>query len=185
MKKNIYHFLCCALIALSQGACTDVVDKTNLGAISDNVMWQDPKLIVSYFDNVMSDCIPGSERDLASHSEESTYYNEIVFDNLTANTSAGYWDRWYYTPIRKINRFLDRLGYDGFIHEQPATSSMDESLREDMIGQVLVMRGYLYFDMVVGMAVSPFFCMNRLSLVWILKTCKPLGPRHRNVSAKL
>jgi len=157
MKKIlIYPIAGFFVLALAVTACTDAVEKTDLGRITDEVIWDTPNFIKGYFDNVMNDAIPGAERGLLGHSDESYAFNSgtaVVYDNYQVNTVDGGLynaniDRWPYVTLRKINRFLDHAEYDGFKSNLPMTDKLDIKDKEDMIGQMLVIRAYHYFDLV-------------------------------------
>ena len=157
MKKIIiYPILVIFALALVDTACTDAVEKTDLGRITDEVIWDTPNFIKGYFNNVMDGAIPGSERGLLGHADENYNFNSgtsVVYDNYQVNTvDAGLYnqnvDRWPYVTLRKINRFLDHAEYDGFKSNLPMTDQLDMKDKEDMIGQMLVVRAYHYFDLV-------------------------------------
>ncbi|MDR3093030.1 MAG: RagB/SusD family nutrient uptake outer membrane protein, partial [Bacteroidales bacterium] len=152
MKKIIYQFLGFFAIAVLP-ACEDAVYKTDLSKVTDDVVWEDPKFIKATFDNVMHFATPGREWLLLGHSDESKNSTRVLYDNYVANDldDEGYSDnvdRWPYETLRKINRFLDHAGYDGFASAQPMTSKLAVNEKEDMIGQLLVVRAYHYFDLV-------------------------------------
>ena len=156
MKKIINTILLGGVFAMmALSGCTDVVEKTDLGKVTDDVVWKDPKLIRGYFSNTMYASMPGSEARLLGHSDEC-YKQEstttVVYDNFNINADGGGgWenvDRWPYGTLRKINRFLDHAGYDGFVSTQPIISTFPQAEKEDMIGHMLVLRAYHYFDMV-------------------------------------
>ena len=142
------------IMALSLSACIEAVEKTDLSRITDDAVWKDPALITRYFNNTMNVAVPQGESQLLGHTDEcyrSESTTAFVYDNLGVNedTRTGYEniDRWPYETIRKINRFLDHAGFDGFDSPQPMTTDLPQANKEDMIGQMLVARAYHYFDM--------------------------------------
>jgi hypothetical protein len=152
MKKisySLYLFLALALIACEE----QTMNKTDLGSVTADGIWEVPAFIKSFVDNTMRTRpddgahMPGGERGLMYHCEES-YNNsvtEAVYDNYQVDNPDGglTWgnvDRWSYVAIRKTNVFLDNR--DNF------TPSLPEKDKQDYIGQMLVARAWMYFDMV-------------------------------------
>jgi hypothetical protein len=139
-------------------ACEDrVMDKTDLKNETADVVWNVPTYIKGLTDQAMyggtteekarNNGIPRGERGLMNHCEESfgSGTTEAVYDNYQVDSPDGgiYWgnvDRWSYTNIRTINMFLDNR--DKF------TAQLPEKDKQDYTGQMLVLRAWLYFDMV-------------------------------------
>jgi hypothetical protein len=156
MKKIINTILLGGVFAImALSGCTDAVEKTDLGRVTDDAVWKDPRLIRGYFNNTMYAAMPGSEVRLLGHADECFKRESgitVVYDNFGINADGGGgWenvDRWPYETIRKINRFLDHAGYEDFVSLQPITSALPQAEKEDMIGHMLVLRAYHYFDLV-------------------------------------
>ena len=155
-NKDMKKIMIFGIMALSLFACMDAVDKTDLSRITDDNVWKDPAYIKRYFSNTMDAATPHSESRLYGHTDEgfrSETHTTVVYDNFNVNNaSGGSYDenieRWPYETIRKINRFLDHAGYDDFNTPQPMTSNLLPAEKEDMLGQMLVVRAWHYFDLV-------------------------------------
>jgi hypothetical protein len=156
IKRIMSRFLLGGVLAVTAlTACTDAVEKTDLGRVTDDVVWKDPKLVRGYFNNTMRSG-PGPESRLLGHADEcykfesttSVVYDEFNADEVGGDASWENIDRWPYEALRSINRFLDHAGHDGFVSSQPISPALPQSEKEDMVGQMLVLRAYHYFDLV-------------------------------------
>jgi hypothetical protein len=158
MKKNndMKRIILLGIMALSLSACIEAVEKTDLSRLTDDAVWNEPALIKMYFNNTMNSAIPHGESRLLGHADEcyrSESTTNVAYDNFNVNKTDGGGsyeniDRWPYETIRKINRFIDHAGHDGFDTPQPMTPNLPQAEKEDMLGQMLVVRAYHYFDMV-------------------------------------
>ena len=155
MKKT-YQAIITVVTASFLTACIEAVEKTNLGSPTDDIVWSDAQYVKRHFDYVMSAATPNSEVRQMAHSDEGYVYEatrDVVYDESNANDADGgasstNVDRWPYDKLREINRFLDHAGYEGFASPQPVTADLPQAEKEDMIGHLLVLRAYHYFDMV-------------------------------------
>jgi hypothetical protein len=123
------------------------MDKKDLeNLLADNV-WQDPVLIKGFMDDVMKNNIPEHERDYLKNCDESygQYNNGVVYDQITINDESGRYglniDRWTYGAIRNINKFLENI-------DKCPADKLTVALRNQYVAQMLVLRAWLYFDMV-------------------------------------
>ncbi|MDR1813481.1 MAG: RagB/SusD family nutrient uptake outer membrane protein [Tannerella sp.] len=141
MKKILnYIVLSLTLIVF---ACEDVLDKRDLGAITTDDVWVTPSLLDGYFNQTMSDGIPGFNSDVTIHTEEGYSLTVNVVNNTVAvDMSIGDGiDKWHYGTIRKINRFLENV-------DICPSDKLSDAAKNDYKAQMLVLRAYLYFDMV-------------------------------------
>jgi hypothetical protein len=162
MKKIKYQLCMLLFIAFAIASCEDqAVDKQDLKSITSDVIWNEPAFIKGALDAAMSGArtnmndlnsvaentgVPDYERELMGHSEEG-YSRTVLYDSFNANDidQGISWqniDRWSYSNIRNINRFLDAEKAGLF------TPKLAQATKEDYLGQMLVLRAYLYFDMV-------------------------------------
>lgn len=149
MKKNtvIYSLLAIGLITFS--SCSKVLDKNDLSAISEPVVWSDPKLATAFVNNIYM-TVPGWDVTLADASDEASRSNSWINGTTTIdNGGPGYWP---YAAIRNMNVFLKEI--DG------TQSTIAEDTRKVLRGQVRFIRAYTYFEMVkryggVPLIVSP------------------------------
>jgi hypothetical protein len=143
MKKIFNHTVLFFALALSLAACEGVLDKRDLGAITTDDVWVTPSLLDGYFNQTMSDGIPGFNSDVTIHTEEGYDLSVNVVNNTVAvDKSIGLGiDRWHYGTIRKINRFLENV-------DICPSDKLTDAAKNDYKAQMLVLRAYLYFDMV-------------------------------------
>jgi hypothetical protein len=115
------------------------MDKNNLASITDENVWSDVKYTTAYFDKLHRDYMPGWS---ATQTDEACgalgEYDAVLFGRMTINTlDNGSWgDK--YDWIRNVNLFLEKL----------ETSSIDAEKRDVLKAQALVLRAWLYFDLV-------------------------------------
>ncbi|MDR0559768.1 MAG: RagB/SusD family nutrient uptake outer membrane protein [Prevotellaceae bacterium] len=157
LKRTVSRLIPVSVFAAAfLSSCADVVEKTDLSKITDDAVWNEPGMIRGYFDNTMNAAMPGFEHRLLGHADEcfktesgtSVAYNSFDVNKADGGSYAANIDRWPYEHLRKINRFLDHVGYDGFVSRQPATDKLSQAEKENMTGQMLVLRAYHYFDLV-------------------------------------
>jgi hypothetical protein len=143
-------FTACMFITCIFTACTDAVEKTDLSKPTDDIVWANAQYVKRHFDYIMNEATPHADLRQTAHSDEGYVYEagrDVIYDNININDINDV-DRWPYTKLREINRFLDHAGYDGFVSPKPITANLPLAEKEDMIGHLLVLRAYHYFDMV-------------------------------------
>jgi hypothetical protein len=156
MKKIYIYVLLLATLVFA--SCEDeVMDKTDLGNGTIDMIWEQPAYIKGLVDQAMfggedegaaqNKGIPQGERRLMCHCEESydvsvteVAYNNFQVDNADGGLTWANVDRWSYSNIRTINTFLDNR--DKF------TPKLSEKDKQDYTAQILTLRAWLYFDMV-------------------------------------
>lgn len=122
------------LMLLGILSCTKVLDKPDLSAIPDDLVWQDGSLSKAFLDNIYFNTLPGWP-DANNHlSDEGGGGADFMYGQLTEN-SVNYWP---YGTIRSINLLLQKI----------QTSPLQESEKNLLRGQALFMRSWLYFQLV-------------------------------------
>ena len=79
--------------------CEDVLDKTNLGAVSEDAVWNDVDLATAYVYEIYDDNLPGWDRGISDRSDESDEGDAYMYGQLTENSGTS----WPYGNIRNIN----------------------------------------------------------------------------------
>lgn len=144
MKARNYIFIIAGM--LLSASCTKVLDKRDLTALQDDLVFSDSVLARTYIDYVYDQNLPGwggtwgPRGDLSEEtSGESKFFEGTLLINdvsdfgtsLTANTNP-------FIKIRHINVFLD--GAD--------KGTLSESWREVLKGQAYFFRAWRYFELV-------------------------------------
>ncbi|OOG18870.1 RagB/SusD family nutrient uptake outer membrane protein [Sphingobacterium sp. CZ-UAM] len=123
--------------ALAMSSCSKVLDKNDLSAISEPVVWSDPKLATAFVNNIYT-TLPGWDVGLADATDEASRKTNWIDGTTTIdNGGPGYWP---YSDIRKMNIFLKEI--DG------SQSTIAPETRKVLKGQVRFIRAYTYFEMV-------------------------------------
>lgn len=160
MNKTDYHKvfympLLVAFFTLFLSACVkDILNVKPLNSISDADVWKDAKLIQTYVNNVYRTLPHGFSinglESYACYSDEARYRSRTDFESVNAGnitpTSLGFLDLWigtsdfpgYYTTISKCNRFFANID----------ASSIDETAKKRMIGEMKVLRAYSYHRLI-------------------------------------
>ncbi|MDR1747277.1 MAG: RagB/SusD family nutrient uptake outer membrane protein [Tannerella sp.] len=131
------------LVTLFLTGCEDVMNKQNLSSLTADKTWEDPVLVKGFLDNVMNS-LPGVGG--TNHwTEESFIYDrvaipyDVITSSIRGQTLFGVGDCWYYGEIRNINKFLENVDL---------CTSLPAATRNDYVAQILVLRAWLYFNMV-------------------------------------
>jgi hypothetical protein len=138
-------FLVSFISLLFLGSCTDVLDKKDITAISEEEVWNNPLYATNYLNRLYFDNLPVWE-NLAHYSDESHGGENVLYgqltnssiDDLTGNSDLSKNDHPAYTRIRNINLFLSKIG----------SGSIDAETQSLLRGQALVLRAWRYFKMV-------------------------------------
>lgn len=135
-------FILILFIFFAVSSCEDVFDKQPLNKISDSDVWQQKSLIESY----VTDLYSRWPWDAFSHyqwynfSDEGTFalgssYNNVATGGATrTNDNISYWS---YDYLRDINVFLEKIG----------DTPLNEADRNQLEGEVRVIRAWVYFEM--------------------------------------
>ncbi|MDR1103083.1 MAG: RagB/SusD family nutrient uptake outer membrane protein, partial [Tannerella sp.] len=140
MKSKIYSIIF-ALAALTFSGCTDVMNKTNLGQLLAEDIWEDPYLIRGYMDNIINGALPDGKRVTMGATEELyRRYGEMEFvlNSYNINSEVGTWP---YGTISNINKFLENV-------DRCPSEKLSDELKTQYKAQMLTMRGWRYFNMV-------------------------------------
>ena len=113
--------------------CEDVLDKTNLGAVSEDAVWNDADLATAYVFEIYDDNLPNWDRGISDRSDESDEGDAYMYGQLTENSV----NNWSYGNIRNINILLENI--DG--------GTIGESEKNRLKGEALFFRGWAYFEM--------------------------------------
>lgn len=137
--KHIKYILL-TMLSLVVLSCNDVLDKRDLGAISE--IWNDANYLEAYVNNLYND-IPGWDYAIMDNStdEGRCIYsghtvNSVVLAGLISPTNRAF-DYWRYDLIRKCNEFL----------QGAETSTVTD--KNKMIAEVRFLRAFHYFQMVM------------------------------------
>jgi hypothetical protein len=140
MKSKIYPVIL-ALAALTFTGCTDVMNKTNLGQLLADDIWEDPYLVKGYMDQIIGDALPDGKRVTMGATEELyRRYGEMEFilNSYSINAEVGTWP---YNSIRNINKFLENV-------DRCPSDKLSDDLKAQYKAQILTMRAWRYFNMV-------------------------------------
>ena len=113
--------------------CEDVFDKTNLGAVSEDAVWNDLDLATAYVFEIYDDNLPNWDRGISDRSDESDEGDAYMYGQLTENSV----NDWNYGSIRNINILLENI--DG--------GTIEESDKNRLKGEALFFRAWSYFNM--------------------------------------
>lgn len=126
-------------IALAMGAMLtgcDSLDIENMTSYDENTVWADPNLTQAYVNNLYTRCFGNWDVTADNNSEQIT---GIPWYMGTITITGGAYKSWDYTSIRQINEAIVRLENN---------SVLSESVADQMLGEALFMRAYMYYNMV-------------------------------------
>lgn len=153
--KTIYKNALCALVGVGMAACSDFLDVDPHNQISDAAVWSN----LDYAEAFLNNCYRWIEGDneqgvpFCSYTDElyhrTGYATEVYTlgnvscDNYNVGYSEGKGNTWYfyYTGIKNVNQFLERIG------EVPVASDVEETQKEEMIGQAYFLRAFYYHQL--------------------------------------
>lgn len=130
---KIKYFLFSSLVLMHTG-CSDILDKKDLSAVTDQAVWNDVKYATAYLDKLCRDNLPEWDAGVASNSDETSGGDNIMYGQLT----TGSIDVWNYEQIRKINLLVENV----------FSGSIGEDDQNRLAAQALVLRVWRYFQMV-------------------------------------
>jgi len=152
--KTIKYLFILTLICFFVQSCEELLEKTPLDIISDDVVFNDVTLANSYLANcyglikgpstfqpLSSDEILNDESLLSGegstpHTWTNEWNNNYLFGAL--NNTGGLKEYWGYDLVRKCNFFIESM----------AASTLDESVKKELSGQMRMIRAVTYFEMV-------------------------------------
>lgn len=132
MKKITFFII--SLVALIAINSCDTLDIENIYNYDANLVWNDEKLVTAYMTNLYANTFPNSGSLDASI--QQTTGIRLVPDYVTITNSN--YKLWSYTLIRRINEALSNI----------ETSSLSQQFKDNIKGQALFLRAYVYFPMV-------------------------------------
>ncbi|HEY9487768.1 MAG TPA: RagB/SusD family nutrient uptake outer membrane protein, partial [Chryseosolibacter sp.] len=128
LRSTIFTMLICLL-----GSCEDVLDKTNLGAVSEDAVWNDLDLATAYVFEIYDDNLPNWDRGISDRSDESDEGDAYMYGQLTENSV----NSWPYGDIRNINILLENID----------AGTIEEDDKNRLKGEALFFRAWSYFQM--------------------------------------
>lgn len=128
------HILFSIATAGILASCTDVLDKKDLSAITEDDVWNNAQYATAYLNKLYRDNLPGWDLHIAGYSDEAYGEAGTLYGQLTTNSV----DTWNYTSIRNINIMLSSL----------QAGSIDTETQASLKAQALVLRAWRYFQMV-------------------------------------
>lgn len=131
MNTKIIWVLVFATLLVS---CEDALDKRDLGAIGQELVWNDEILAQAMVDRIYASNMYGWPTTSSSGSDNASGGSATLFGQLTQN-SVNYWP---YGQIRTMNVFFRDVG----------SGTLDESFQNELKGQVYFLRALRYFEMV-------------------------------------
>jgi hypothetical protein len=143
MKRIIYQLYALLFFTFLVSGCTDIMDKRDLTNISADDVWVTPSYVSGYVNYVMEKDLPKEEHNSFHNTDESysLYDLNIVNDLFNTDDDNDKFDKWNYEGIRRVNKFLDNI-------DKIPTDRIPRSTLEQYIGQMKVLRAWLYFEMV-------------------------------------
>lgn len=134
MKLSKLYFPFIIILIVLLGSCEKVLDKTNLGTVSEELVWDDVKLADAYVSRIYDSNLPNWDDDISDRSDESNGGDAYMYGQLNESSV----DTWNYEEVREINILLQRI--DG--------GTIEEEAKERMKGEAYFFRALTYFEMV-------------------------------------
>lgn len=131
---KIYNYILLGCLISSSFACSDILNKKDLSAVTEEDVWNDSKYATAYLDKLCRDNLPDWDAGVANNSDEANGGGGIMYGQLTTSSI----DTWNYEQIRKINLLLQKVG----------SGNIDEEIQNTLKAQALVLRAWRYFQMV-------------------------------------
>ena len=130
--KFIYIITGLLLILTS---CSDILDKRDLSALDDEIVWGNETYAAAYLNKLYLDNLPGWP-DVSQYSDEAYEGDDVAV--MYGQLSDGTMDAWYYSQIRNINILIQKI----------EAGTLDDSVKKTLKGQAYVLRAWRYFQMV-------------------------------------
>jgi hypothetical protein len=133
--KNISKiWILCSLLFLQ--CSEDVLDKKDLGAISSEVIWNDPHLAEGFLNNIYLGALPGWDVNASRRTDDAQGPDALMYGEAAPGSQGLY--EGSYNTIKDINLLLQDVG----------TGSIGIEDQDLMKAQALFFRAYLYFRLV-------------------------------------
>ena len=133
MNKIKYIFLS-AFAALILNSC-DSLDIENTTSYDANLVWNDDALATAYVTNLYANVFDNWSCSADYASEQ---VHGMPFYDTSITLTSGNFKKFDYTTIRLINEAIVKIEAGG----------LDQSVKDELLGQVYFMRAYVYSDMV-------------------------------------
>ena len=146
MKLNKFKYVVVGAFFAVGGMTTscDTLDINNLETYDESMVWHDANLASAYVNNLYAECFTNWSVSADGNSDILTgmpwYLGTIT------ETGSSY-KKWTYTEIRHINEAIKRL---------EASTELDKSLANNLLGQAYFMRAYMYYWMVLHHGGVPY-----------------------------
>ena len=146
MKLNKFKYVVVGAFFAVGGMTTscDTLDIDNLKTYDESMVWHDANLASAYVNNLYAECFTNWSSSADGNSDILTgmpwYLGTIT------ETGSSY-KKWTYTEIRHINEAIKRL---------EASTELDKSLANNLLGQAYFMRAYMYYWMVLHHGGVPY-----------------------------
>lgn len=146
MKLNKFKYVVVGAYFAVGGMTTscDTLDIDNLETYDESMVWHDANLASAYVNNLYAECFTNWSVSADGNSDILTgmpwYLGTIT------ETGSSY-KKWTYTEIRHINEAIKRL---------EASTELDKSLANNLLGQAYFMRAYMYYWMVLHHGGVPY-----------------------------
>ncbi|MDR0699243.1 MAG: RagB/SusD family nutrient uptake outer membrane protein [Tannerella sp.] len=136
MKKIEYILTIILCMSLCTN-CSDVLDKNDLGSMSDKTVYDNAQYTLMVLDKLHRDIVPSWEGGIAEDCDESGPNRVQKYPwGQSGLDDFGRWNDTY-GNIRKINSFLENL----------AAGSLEQETKDLYSAQAFVMRAWIYFDL--------------------------------------
>jgi hypothetical protein len=152
MKKIIYKILVAILCLNMFWGCNDWFDREPKNMITDDNVWNDPKLVLSllanYYDrmpSLMGNFATGINTEFDDAMWSGHYDNN--WHNNISSYANDYGRLWEYGLIRDINLALDNI--------KEYSVELSEAEKNQFTNELRFIRAYVYFDMVRRMGGVP------------------------------
>lgn len=146
MKLNKFKYVVVGAFFAVGGMTTscDTLDIDNLETYDESMVWHDANLASAYVNNLYAECFTNWS---ASADGNSDILTGMPWYLGTITETGSSYKKWTYTEIRHINEAIKRL---------EASTELDKSLANNLLGQAYFMRAYMYYWMVLHHGGVPY-----------------------------
>lgn len=131
---KLQYILFILLLTMNIG-CSDILDKKDLSAVTDDLVWSDGKYATAYLNSLYANNLPKWDNNVSGLSDESPGGAGVLYGQLTSSSI----NNWYYNDIRNINLLFEKLENNSTIDNETVTS---------LKAQASILRAWRYFEMV-------------------------------------
>lgn len=133
MKKNKY--LIFGILAFFMISSCDTLDIENIYDYNADLVWDDESLVEAYMANVYADVMGNWSATLDQKTQQLSGIH-FYLDRVTITNTQ--YKEWNYETIRLINEAIVNVD----------AGTLDQEVKDDVIGQAKFLRAYVYFNMV-------------------------------------